>query len=63
VAVAFPPDVEVARRVLPEVRAVLGEAAFGRAWDAGRLMRPGDVPALAREIGPAGQRVPRTRVT
>ncbi len=63
VAVAFPPDVEVARRVLPEVRAALGEAAFERAWDAGRLLRPGDVPALAREIGPAGQRVPRTRVT
>ena len=50
VAVAFPPDVEVARDALPEVRATLGETAFGRAWDAGRLVRPADVPALAREI-------------
>ncbi|SNS22436.1 Predicted ATPase [Geodermatophilus saharensis] len=61
VAVAFPPDVELARLVLPEVRAALGEEAFGRAWDAGRLLRPGDVPALARQIGPGDQRVPRTR--
>ncbi|PWW23997.1 putative ATPase [Geodermatophilus normandii] len=50
VAVAFPPDVELARDVLPEVRATLGETAFGRAWDAGRLVRPADVPALAGEI-------------
>ncbi len=50
VAVAFPPDVELARQVLPQVRAALGEAAFGRAWDAGRLLRPADVPALAREL-------------
>ncbi len=50
VAVAFPPDVELARQVLPQVRATLGEEAFGRAWDAGRLLGPGDVPALAREI-------------
>ncbi|MGY1673124.1 ATP-binding protein [Geodermatophilus sp. SYSU D00710] len=50
VAVAFPPDLELARVVLPEVRATLGEEAFGRAWDAGRLLRPEDVPALARGI-------------
>ncbi len=50
VAVAFPPDVELARQVLPDVRATLGEEAFRRAWDAGRLLGPGDVPALAREI-------------
>ncbi len=53
VAVAFPPDVESARRVLPEVRAALGEEAFGRAWDAGRLVRPGDVPALVAGLRPS----------
>ena len=56
VAVSFPPDVELAAQVLPEVRAVLGADAFGRAWDAGRLLRPEDVPALAREL--SGSRAP-----
>jgi predicted ATPase/DNA-binding XRE family transcriptional regulator len=50
VAVSFPPDVALARQVLPAVRAALGEEAFARAWDAGRLVRPADVPALAGEI-------------
>ncbi|WP_336027067.1 ATP-binding protein [Geodermatophilus sp. FMUSA9-8] len=71
VAVAFPPDVELAAQVLPEVRAALGAEAFGRAWDAGRLLRPEDVPALVRDLGPGtrpgarpgAQRVPRTRLT
>lgn len=57
VAVSFPPDVALAAQELPAVRAVLGEEAFARAWDAGRLVRPEDVPALARQIrrspGPA----------
>jgi predicted ATPase/DNA-binding XRE family transcriptional regulator len=57
VAVSFPPDVALAAQELPAVRTVLGEEAFARAWDAGRLVRPEDVPALARQIrrspGPA----------
>ncbi|MGY1731105.1 ATP-binding protein [Geodermatophilus sp. SYSU D01045] len=57
VAVAFPPDVALAAQELPAVRAALGEEAFARAWDAGRLLRPEDVPALAEAIRRA--RAPR----
>ncbi|MFW3168624.1 ATP-binding protein [Geodermatophilus sp. CPCC 206100] len=50
VAVSFPPDLEFLARALPEVRAALGEAAFGRAWERGRGLRPADVPRLAADI-------------
>jgi hypothetical protein len=54
VTVAYPPDSDVARRWLDAVRAELGEEAFGRAWERGRRMRPGDVPGLVAGITRAG---------
>ncbi|WP_448616249.1 ATP-binding protein [Modestobacter sp. URMC 112] len=50
VAVAFPPDLDNARRWLPAVRAELDEETFGRAWDRGRGLRLPDVPRLAARI-------------
>ncbi|HSK55985.1 MAG TPA: helix-turn-helix domain-containing protein [Jiangellales bacterium] len=49
-AVAFPPDLESAQRWLQAVQAELGAEAFAQAWDAGRRVRPADVPGLARSI-------------
>jgi predicted ATPase/transcriptional regulator with XRE-family HTH domain len=46
VTVAYPPDSDVARTWLTTVRTELGEEAFGRAWERGRGLRPGDVPRL-----------------
>ncbi|MGY1708874.1 ATP-binding protein [Geodermatophilus sp. SYSU D00758] len=56
VAVRFPPDLDSARYWLPEVRARLGEAAFGRAWERGLGIRPADVPRLAGEVTVPGGR-------
>jgi ATP/maltotriose-dependent transcriptional regulator MalT len=50
VLVSFPPDLELVRQSLPAVRAELGEEAFGRAWERGRRLAPGDVPRLAAEL-------------
>jgi predicted ATPase/DNA-binding XRE family transcriptional regulator len=50
VAVTFPPDLAVAGEWLAAVRSELGEDAFRRAWERGRLLRPDDVPRLADEI-------------
>ncbi len=47
VVVSFPPDLEIAARWLPAVRAELGEDAFRAAWARGRGLRPADVPRLA----------------
>ena len=49
-AVAFPPDLESAQHWLQTVQAELGAEAFVRAWDAGRRVRPADVPGLASRI-------------
>ena len=50
VTVAYPPDSDAARTSLPAVREELGEAAFERAWERGRGLRPGDIPGLVAGI-------------
>lgn len=54
VATAFQTVGELADRDLAHARELLGPAAFGAAWDAGRDSTPEDVVAVARELSRSG---------